>query len=80
MADNTELEVDKAISALVQNAYRRTQDILRQHKKELDILAKGLIEYETLSGDEVQTLLKGKKSARMRKKFPIKNRVKLCQT
>ena len=72
MADNTALEVDKAISALVQNAYRRTQDILRQHKKELDILAKGLIEYETLSGEEVQTLLKGKKVREDEKKISDK--------
>ena len=61
MADNTALQVDKAISSLIQNAYHRTQDILRQNKRELDILAKGLMEYETLSGEEVNALLKGKK-------------------
>ena len=72
MADNTALEVDKAISALVQNAYRRTQDILRQNKKELDILAKGLIEYETLSGEEVNALLKGKKIREDEKKISDK--------
>ncbi len=72
MADNTALQVDKAISNLVQNAYRRTQDILRQNKKELDILANGLIEYETLSGDEVQSLLKGKKIREDEKKVSDK--------
>ena len=61
MADATALQVDKAISTLIQNAYHKTQNILRQNKKELDILAKGLMEYETLSGDEVHALLKGKK-------------------
>jgi len=72
MADNTALQVDKAISTLVQTAYRRTQDILRQNKKDLDILAKGLIEYETLSGDEVQSLLKGKKIRQEEKKTSTK--------
>ncbi len=72
MADNTALQVDKAISTLVQNAYRRTQNILRQYKKELDILAKGLIEYETLSGDEVHDLLKGKKIREDEKKISLK--------
>lgn len=72
MADNTALQVDKAISNLVQNAYRRTQDILRQYKKELDILANGLIEYETLSGDEVHALLKGKKIREEEKKISLK--------
>ncbi|MBQ3695826.1 MAG: ATP-dependent zinc metalloprotease FtsH [Alphaproteobacteria bacterium] len=72
MADNTALQVDKAISTLVQTSYRRTQDILRQHKKELDTLAKGLIEYETLSGDEVNALLKGKKIRQDEKKITLK--------
>ena len=61
MADQTALHVDKAISDLIMTAYKRTQTILRTNKKELDILAKGLIEYETLSGDEVRDLIKGKK-------------------
>jgi len=72
MADNTALQVDKAISTLVQNSYHRTQNILRQYKKELDILAKGLIEYETLSGDEVRDLLKGKKIREDEKKISLK--------
>ncbi|MBQ4472369.1 MAG: cell division protein FtsH, partial [Alphaproteobacteria bacterium] len=72
MADNTALQVDKAISALIQNAYRRTQTILKQNKKELDILAKGLMEYETLSGDEVNALLKGKKIRQDEKKISTK--------
>ena len=61
MADQTALHVDKAISDLIMSAYKRTQTILRTNKKELDILAKGLMDYETLSGDEVRTLIKGKK-------------------
>lgn len=61
MADQTALQVDKAISALIDAAYKKTQSLLKTHKKELDILAKGLIEYETLSGEEIQLLLKGKK-------------------
>ena len=72
MADNTALQVDTAISTLIQDAYHKTQTILRQNKKELDILAKGLIEYETLSGEEVQTLLAGKKIRTQEKKASLK--------
>lgn len=61
MADQTALQVDQAISTLINTAYKKTQNLLKTHKKELDILAKGLIEYETLSGEEIQSLLKGKK-------------------
>ena len=68
MADQTALQVDKAIAGLIQDAYKRTQNILRTNKRELDLLAKGLIEYETLSGDEIRTLIKGKKIRQEEKK------------
>ena len=61
MADKTALQVDMEISRLIQTAYKRTQNLLRTYRKELDTLAKGLIEYETLSGEEVKLLLSGKK-------------------
>jgi cell division protease FtsH len=34
--------------------------ILKKHRKQLDTLAKGLLEYETLSGQEIVDLLDGK--------------------
>ena len=34
--------------------------IVIKYKKELEIIAEGLLEYETLSGDEILDLLKGK--------------------
>ena len=61
MADKTALQVDTEIAHLIHNAYKRTQNLLHTYRKELDTLAKGLIEYETLSGDEVKLLLSGKK-------------------
>ncbi len=77
MADHTALQVDKAISDLILTAYKRTQTILRTNKKELDILAKGLMDYETLSGDEVRDLIKGKK---IRQDEKQKKSVKARQT
>ena len=67
MADKTALQVDTEIARLINNAYKRTQNLLRTYRKELDILAKGLIEYETLSGEEVKLLLSGKKIGRTEK-------------
>ena len=34
--------------------------ILKKYRKQLDILANGLLEYETLSGEEIKDLLEGK--------------------
>ena len=67
MADKTALQVDTEISKLINNAYKRTQNLLRTYRKELETLAKGLIEYETLSGEEVKQLLAGKKIGRTEK-------------
>ncbi|MDY6407569.1 MAG: ATP-dependent zinc metalloprotease FtsH, partial [Pseudomonadota bacterium] len=61
MADETALRVDKEIQKIIENAYHTTKEILKKYKSELDILAKGLVDYETLSGDEIQALLKGRK-------------------
>lgn len=74
MADQTALQVDQAISTLINTAYKKTQNLLRTHKKELDILAKGLIEYETLSGEEIQSLLKGRKIRTMPTEKQVKTR------
>ncbi len=61
MADKTALQVDSEIRKLIDNAYATTRDILTKHRKELDRLANGLMEYETLNGEEIALLLKGKK-------------------
>ena len=61
MADETALRVDKEIQKLISAAYRTTQQTLKKYRHELDILAKGLVDYETLTGEEIHDLLKGKK-------------------
>ena len=38
--------------------------ILEENIKELHIVAKGLLEYETLTGDEIKDLIKGIKPTR----------------
>ncbi len=61
MADATALRVDQEIHKIITNAYHQTQELLKKYRNELDILAKGLVEYETLSGDEIHALLAGRK-------------------
>ncbi|HET6942427.1 MAG TPA: cell division protein FtsH, partial [Sphingomicrobium sp.] len=35
------------------------RQLLEEHREQLEILAKALLEYETLSGDEIKTLMEG---------------------
>ena len=64
IAEETQKIVDKEVLRLVEEGYDTARKILTRKKKELDILAEGLLEYETLSGDEIKDLLEGKKPTR----------------
>ncbi len=74
MSDATALKVDNEIRKLIDSAYKRTEEILNTYRHELDTLANGLVEYETLSGSEIQDLLAGKPIRMTEKKETIKAR------
>ncbi len=50
--------IDSEIRDLVEGAHKRATDILKKHAKKLHLLAEALLEYETLSGDDITELLK----------------------
>jgi|GEM_PF-2184055 len=50
--------IDAEIKGLVEGAHKRATDLLKKHGNELELLAQALLEYETLSGDEISELLK----------------------
>jgi len=64
ISEETQNLVDREILVLVENGYTDAQRILTDKKNDLDTLAQGLLEYETLSGDEIKDLLQGKKPTR----------------
>ncbi|BAI71626.1 cell division protease [Azospirillum sp. B510] len=59
MSDRTAQLVDEEIRRIVDEAYDRARTILTENIDQLHTLAKGLLEYETLSGDEINRLLRG---------------------
>jgi cell division protease FtsH len=52
------------IRRLVEGGYHEAQQILEEKREDLETLAKGLLEFETLTGDEIKDLLAGKKPNR----------------
>jgi cell division protease FtsH len=56
-ADTNKL-IDAEIKALVESGLKRAEHVLTTHKDQLELLAQALLEYETLSGDEINQLLK----------------------
>ena len=60
MSEETAKLVDSEIKSLVINAYQGATKLLQDHQDDWEKLAEALIEYETLSGDEIKDLLAGK--------------------
>ena len=59
VSDATARLIDEEVRRLIDEGERRAQAILSEHRDDLDRLATALLEFETLSGDEVDTILKG---------------------
>jgi cell division protease FtsH len=64
LSDQTVEKIDAEIKHLVAAGYGRALKILADRRAELETLARGLLEYETLSGDEISALLAGKQCQR----------------
>jgi cell division protease FtsH len=63
-SEATVQKIDTEIRRFVEEGYNQATKILTEKRADLEALAKGLLEFETLSGDEIQDLLKGKKPNR----------------
>ena len=59
VSDSTAQLIDSEIRALIDDAEKTAREVLVRHRKELDNVTQGLLEYETLSGEEVLSLAKG---------------------
>ena len=59
MSDATAKVIDDEIRNIVDTTYEDARRTLTEHADELETLAQGLLEYETLSGDEIKALLAG---------------------
>ncbi len=64
MSDETASKVDSEIKRIVSEAYDRAKSIIQDNAKELEMIAEALLEYELLSGDEIQAVLRGEKIVR----------------
>jgi cell division protease FtsH len=59
MSEATAQKIDAEIHRIIDMTYQRAKDILTERRNDLETVARGLLEYETLSGDEIVALLKG---------------------
>jgi cell division protease FtsH len=64
ISENTAQKIDVEVRRLVEEGLAEARKILTEKRADLETLAKGLLEYETLSGDEIKDLLNGKPPVR----------------
>ncbi|MBE1296291.1 MAG: ATP-dependent zinc metalloprotease FtsH [Rhodobacteraceae bacterium] len=56
---HTKEMIEDEVRSFIQNGYERAYKILTDHKDEWERLAQGLLEYETLTGDEIKRVMNG---------------------
>ena len=59
ISEATAQTIDAEIHRIIDESYQRAKEILTSRQSDLNVLARGLLEYETLTGDEIIALLKG---------------------
>ncbi|MCB1413874.1 MAG: ATP-dependent zinc metalloprotease FtsH [Xanthobacteraceae bacterium] len=64
VSEATAQKIDSEVKRLVETGYKDATRILTEKRADLETLAKGLLEYETLTGEEITDLLNGKKPNR----------------
>jgi cell division protease FtsH len=64
ISEATSQKIDAEVRRLVEWGHTEAKRILTERAADLEIVAQGLLEYETLSGDEILALMKGEKPNR----------------
>jgi ATP-dependent Zn protease len=73
LSDEAKHAIDTQTQTLLTNAYQRAADHLKAHEKELHRLAEALIEFETLSAEEIELAIQGKKKQIGQKRNEMKD-------
>jgi cell division protease FtsH len=74
VSESTAQAIDAEIRAIIDGAYARATKVLSENIDELHLLAKGLLEHETLSGDEIKLVIRGEPVVRNRPDEPAPTR------
>ena len=58
-SDKVASEIDEEMRRLIEEGYKRSEEILTEHMDQLHLLAKYLMKHEKIEGDEFEKLMKG---------------------
>ena len=59
LSSETKALIEAEVQRVLDESYERCRKLLIEHRKELDLLAQALVEYETLDKSEVEKVIRG---------------------
>jgi cell division protease FtsH len=60
LSESTAEKVDKEISRILEEQYSRAREILDQNRDRVEVMARALMEWETLDSDQIADVMAGK--------------------
>ena len=60
-SEETARKIDEEVKNIIDTNYAKAEEMLANHREELDRLAKALLRYETLTFEEVEKVINGKR-------------------
>ncbi|CRG94846.1 ATP-dependent zinc metalloprotease FTSH, putative [Plasmodium gallinaceum] len=60
ISEEMKIKIDKSIQRILLDSYNRAKNVLNQHIDELHRIAAALVEYETLTSEEIKLAMQGK--------------------
>lgn len=57
-SEHTAQEIDTEVRRLIDDSFKRAEQLILEHRDKLEIIAKALLEYESLEGSQVEEIVK----------------------
>ncbi|KAK6824713.1 ATP-dependent metalloprotease [Apiospora arundinis] len=64
LSSETKAQIEAEVQRILNESYERCRKLLTERRKELDLLAQALVDYETLDKSEVEKVIKGREAPR----------------
>ncbi|MCP5515663.1 MAG: ATP-dependent zinc metalloprotease FtsH, partial [Verrucomicrobiales bacterium] len=57
-SETTARDIDAEVKRIIDESYTRAKELIEQHRDKLELIAKALLEFETLEGSQVEEIIK----------------------
>ncbi len=60
LSNETAARVDKEVTRIIEEQYQRAREIIESHRDEIEVMAKALLNWETLDSSQIREIMEGK--------------------